>query len=304
MPEGRWLSHTDEAAEIEMIYETAPIGMCLVDREMRFRRINRRMAEINGHAPHLHIGKTVREMIPEIADQVEARYRQVIETGKSIEDVEVTARLPSDPDFDHTWLVSDHPVLAHGNRVTGIVTSVQDITLRKALENELRAAERRLAAAHRIDGVAVWEWDLLADRVWWSQETYDLLGLDENEVSPSFDSLAELVHPEDRGRMRGLLKSALTSGKVSSLDYRVVVRGEVRTLKATVEVECGSDGTPLRLIGTSRDVEDQRRQERDAALRRAELEAQLISREAEIRALREELARRQSDPPKRPTKSA
>jgi len=53
-----------QLAELEAIYDTAPLGLCVVDRELRFRRINRRLAQINGAPPEAHIGKTVRDMSP------------------------------------------------------------------------------------------------------------------------------------------------------------------------------------------------------------------------------------------------
>ena len=52
--------------ELELIYRTAPVGLCLVDRELRFVRINEQLAAINGRPVQEHIGKTVRDIIPKI----------------------------------------------------------------------------------------------------------------------------------------------------------------------------------------------------------------------------------------------
>ena len=57
--------------ELQTIYDTTPVGMGLIDRNLRFVRINERLAEMNGIAAVEHIGKTVREMVPDLADQVE-----------------------------------------------------------------------------------------------------------------------------------------------------------------------------------------------------------------------------------------
>lgn len=55
-------------AELEAVYAGAPVGLCVLDRELRWVRINRRLAEINGFSPEAHIGKTVRELLPGLAD--------------------------------------------------------------------------------------------------------------------------------------------------------------------------------------------------------------------------------------------
>ena len=59
--------HDEDLIELETLYRTAPVGLCLVDRDLRYVRINERLAAINGKPPGEHIGRTIREIIPEIA---------------------------------------------------------------------------------------------------------------------------------------------------------------------------------------------------------------------------------------------
>ena len=72
----------EHLSELEHLYSTAPVGLCLMDTELRFVRINGRLAEINGTPVADHIGRTLKEIIPEIAAQVEPIYLRVIETGQ------------------------------------------------------------------------------------------------------------------------------------------------------------------------------------------------------------------------------
>ena len=53
--------------EIEDLYTNAPVGLCVLDRELRFLRINERLAEINGFTAAEHIGRTIRELLPQLA---------------------------------------------------------------------------------------------------------------------------------------------------------------------------------------------------------------------------------------------
>ena len=67
--------------ELQTVYRTAPIGLALVDRDLRFLRINDKLAEINGMPVDAHIGRTLREVVPSVADTIEPLYRHVIEPG-------------------------------------------------------------------------------------------------------------------------------------------------------------------------------------------------------------------------------
>jgi C4-dicarboxylate-specific signal transduction histidine kinase len=84
-------------AELHALYDTAPVGMCLLDRELRYLRINQRLAEINGLPPEAHLGRTVRELLPGIADAAEALARKLFETGEPLFNVEITGETPARP---------------------------------------------------------------------------------------------------------------------------------------------------------------------------------------------------------------
>src|ERR1700710_328717 len=74
---------------LETVYDTAPVGLAVLDADCRYVRINARLAGFNGIPAADHLGKTVREILPAIADAAEKIVRQIIETGKPMLDVQV-----------------------------------------------------------------------------------------------------------------------------------------------------------------------------------------------------------------------
>ena len=66
-----------QLGEIESIYQMAPVGLCFVDTDFRYVRINEQLAQINGLSVAEHIGRTFWEVLPEVADAIEPLYRQV-----------------------------------------------------------------------------------------------------------------------------------------------------------------------------------------------------------------------------------
>lgn len=132
-----------QLAEIEAIYASAPIGLCFVDTELRFVRINSRLAEINGIPAAAHIGKTLREILKEQADDLEPLYRQVIETKIPIEQLEIHGENSAQPGIDRAWLLSLYPLKAEDDRVLGVNVTVHEITDRKQAEEALRRSQER-----------------------------------------------------------------------------------------------------------------------------------------------------------------
>jgi PAS domain S-box-containing protein len=135
-----------QLSEIESIYQTAPVGLCFLDTDLRFVRINERLAEINSLPAAAHIGRTMREVLPEIADQLEPLYRQVIESGESILDREISCSLSSQPGVMRDWLLCYYPQKDAEGRVLGISAIVQEITDRKRHEAALEARNQELDA--------------------------------------------------------------------------------------------------------------------------------------------------------------
>jgi PAS domain S-box-containing protein len=145
-----------QLSEIEAIYETAPIGLCFVDTDLRFVRINEQLAESNGFLVSEHLGRTLRDILPEMADQLEPLYRQVIESGEPILNLEVQGTNCAQPGALRHWLVSYHPQKDTHQNVVGVNVTVKEITEQKRAElersrllAEAEAARAEAEAANR-----------------------------------------------------------------------------------------------------------------------------------------------------------
>ena len=109
----------EQPAELADLYQTAPVGLCFLDCDLRFVRINARLAAINGKPVEEHIGQTLQEVIPEVAKTQERIYQRVIETGEPELDFEVNARTTA---WRGTALVSYYPVKSEDGTVLGVNT--------------------------------------------------------------------------------------------------------------------------------------------------------------------------------------
>lgn len=135
-----------QGLELEAVYSTAPIGLCVLDTELRFRRINERLAEINGLPAAAHFGRTVREVVPALADMAEPLFRRVIATGEPLLDIEVSGETQARPGARRVWRESYYPLKDPTGQVLGINVMVEEITGQKRLEEEIRALNADLEA--------------------------------------------------------------------------------------------------------------------------------------------------------------
>lgn len=134
--------------EIELIYQTAPIGLGALDTELRFVRINQRLAEINGLSIEAHLGRTVQETVPDLADEVEPIFRNIIETGKPVLDIELSGETAAQPGVQRTWRESWYPLQDDG-QVIGINIVCEEISDRKQLEIEREQLLQKEQAARK-----------------------------------------------------------------------------------------------------------------------------------------------------------
>ncbi|MGB7969880.1 MAG: ATP-binding protein [Methanobacterium sp.] len=134
----------DRLAEIDGIYDSSPIGLCTLDKDLRYIRINENLARINGFPAIKHIGKTPREIIPTISEKIESMAKKTLKTGRSIMGVEMEGITPSMPGVLRTWIVQSVPFKDIDGNVIGISFSVLEITEMKKAQKELFETVKKL----------------------------------------------------------------------------------------------------------------------------------------------------------------
>jgi two-component system CheB/CheR fusion protein len=130
-----------QAAELEAIYATLPVGLALNDREHRYLRINQRLAELNGVAVEAHLGRPADELFPELEGTACVYIDHVFATGEAVMNREFSAELRTGG--VRYWMCSYAPVRDAQGEIRAVSCVVQDITERKQAEQALRDASEQ-----------------------------------------------------------------------------------------------------------------------------------------------------------------
>jgi PAS domain S-box-containing protein len=134
---------TDKPPELQLLYETAPVGLAFLSPDCRYLQINRHLTEICGISVADHIGRSVRDSVPQVADQVEHIVQTILRTGEAVTGIEVRGQRPNGGNAERVWLTYWHPLKDTAGNILGVNVVAEEITERKRAEAAIADSEAR-----------------------------------------------------------------------------------------------------------------------------------------------------------------
>jgi signal transduction histidine kinase len=144
-------------AQLQAIYDGAPVALGFVDRALRFIDVNERLALLNGRPSDAHRDRPVHEVLahlgPELGGRIESFYRDAIASGAPIENIEFTQEATEPGGRRRYWLNSFHPVRSAGGEVIGASSVVLEITDQRHAEDARRKLEDQLHQVQKLESI-------------------------------------------------------------------------------------------------------------------------------------------------------
>jgi PAS domain S-box-containing protein len=177
------------------------------------------------------------------------------------------------PDGEVRWIETIAEVERDAaGQPTGMAGINLDVTDGVRAEEQLRASAEQLRLALEASATGLWTWHIASDAVTWSREVYALLGV-ERGVQPNGAFFFQLVHPDDRERVRATARAAIDSRTLYECELRVVrPDGRMLWVQDRGRAIYDAHGAPTRLVGTLTDISarkhaEEERRENEARLR-------------------------------------
>jgi two-component system CheB/CheR fusion protein len=247
----------EQYAELAQLYDTAPVGLNLLDRDLRYLRINETLAAINGYPAADHIGRLQEEMLPEAHAEVSAIQRRVLETGEPALGNEVETVTAAAEGAVRTFVVDFYPV-RDGDAVFAVGSCVREVTKERELQRRIAESEARLAFALETNGLGAWDVDLATGAVESTPMLHRIFGNEEPVPDWEAESTTDYVLEEDRAEVRAAYEKAIGNGEQLLLRYRIRrTDGAIRWVEINGRPVVDPSGTPSRFAGTIRDVTDE-----------------------------------------------
>ena len=153
-------------------------------------------------------------------------------------------------------------LVTNNKLLQGVLFVARDVTSQKSSELLLRKSQSQLLAAQQIAHIGSWEWDLLSNKVIWSDELYRIFGLEPAKTEATSKLFLEIIHPEDLAQVKEVLNESFSNQKPIKLSHRIIrPDGKIRFLEGRAELVSNEDGNPKKLIGTEQDVTEKKLEE-------------------------------------------
>jgi PAS domain S-box-containing protein len=269
--------------EFRTLAENSPDMIARFDRQNRHIYANPADAELYDRSPEEIIGKTHSElgMDPELVKFWREHSENVFITGKP-KTMEFRYTSPLGKEYYFNTRIVPEFVNDDVNSVLAISRDITDIKetetkLKETLDNlenlvkertaelekaykSLKESERSLAEAQKMAHIGNWEWDIVTDKVYWSDELYHIFGRNPQELAPDNNEFLNYVHPGNRDCVDNAFKNAL-NGEIYSIDYRIILADEEERVVHEQGEVIFEKNIPIRMIGTVQDITERKKAE-------------------------------------------
>ena len=219
-------------------------------------------------------------IVPEDREKVDRGVQEAIESGHKYSGTYNIIRRDGVPRV----LLSENEIITDESGKAILIHGInQDITEQKRVEEALKKArdtleekvkertaeleeaydsllenEMRLNEAQKIAHLGNWDWDLLTDKLYWSDEIYRIFQLDPLEITPTHDEFLSYIDPNDRNIVYYSIQRAL-KGELFSVEYRINIPDrQKRIVHSQGEIIFNEKGFPVRMRGTLQDITERK----------------------------------------------
>jgi diguanylate cyclase (GGDEF)-like protein/PAS domain S-box-containing protein len=148
-------------------------------------------------------------------------------------------------------------------RIQTVLERRQLLLQKQHAESESQKAQASLARAQHLAKIGNWEWIAGENSAWWSEEEFEIFGLNKNNYPDgvSLKDYLHCIHPDDRNMVVAMEEKAL-QGQTIEFDYRLLLaENELRWIHAIINAEIDDTNFVRRFYGTSQDITDKRESE-------------------------------------------
>lgn len=248
---------------LQTLMDKVPDRIYFKDLESRFIRNNRaHLMRFGLREPAQILGKTDFDFFPkEHAERTRADELQIIQSGQAIEKEEKLTW----PDGREEWAqITKIPLLDRDGKIIGTFGISRDVTQRKRVEEELKLMSNRLQLATQATKIGIWDYDPIQNKLIWDEKMFQIYHVDPKQFNGSYEGWKATVHPDDVDREDQKIQALFhRSGEFDS-EFRIIWPDRsIHYLKANALIVRDAGGRAIRMIGTNRDITDQKHAEEE-----------------------------------------
>ncbi|MEZ4774170.1 MAG: PAS domain-containing protein [Bacteroidia bacterium] len=242
---------------IEKLFQFSIDPACVAGFDGYFKLINPAFSNILGHSNEELLRRPYMDFVH--PDDVESTLNEAKKLAdRSITTIGFVNRYRKK---DGTYVYFEWNVFPDAENQL-LYCTIRDITLLvKAEERELKTNKTINLILEGIDA-GVWEWNILTGQEWWSDKFFHILDYQPNEITPSYSTFINLLHPNDIEMVSQALETHLEKKEKYILDIRMQTgKGIYKWIQTSGRAEWNEDDKPVRMYGTILDIDEKKKKE-------------------------------------------
>jgi PAS domain S-box-containing protein len=253
---------------LQYIIEHDNSAIAVLNTDLKYIYVSRRfLSDYNVREKDV-LGKSHYEVFPTLPDEWRIIHKRALagETLSSEEDSFTNS------EGELVWVRWEcRPWYEPNETIGGIILYTEVITRQKEIEIDLIKARDRAEAsekslsdilsklneAQHIAKIGSWDWNIVTDKSWWSDELYNIFEVDPGTYVPTMESNAKFVHPEDAEAYMNASLNSIKTGNLLDFQLRIIVNGKIKHCRSMARVHFDNHGKAVRMTGTFIDVTNQ-----------------------------------------------
>lgn len=246
----------------KQVIDTSIDGFWETDIRGNVLEANAAYAKMSGYTveelEHMHISQL--EAIEQKPEDVQAHIAKIMARGSDRFETRHRHKNGREIDMEISVTYMDDP--------QRLIVFCRDISARKLASLELQHNQYLLNEAQRLGKLGSWELDLPSGKLHWSDEMYRIFERDSALFTPSYENFLNVIHPDDRDRVNQAYTQSLQDFQPYDVKHRLLLAdGRIKWVHEHCTSTFDASGKPLRSVGMSQDITDQK--EGEAALQKS-----------------------------------
>ena len=178
---------------------------------------------------------------------------------------EATARNESH-EFEYRFIRKDGSTIWIRDSVEVVVDNDAPVLLRGFMfditeqNSRQTLSEKRLAETQSIAHIGSWDFDFIKNDLIWSEESYQIFGVDSSKEKITYDRYIEIIHPEDRLHLETVFNSAIQDHHGFEVEHRLLFgNGQIKYVYGQGEIVYNENNEPVRAYGAVQDITERKR---------------------------------------------
>lgn len=185
-----------------------------------------------------------------------------------------------------SYISTFEPYFNQQGELVRMIGTAADCSDRKRMEDKLRASEARLKDAQAIAHIGSWEFDRVSEKLHWSDEIFQILGIESDQAADQANLLNQFIHPDDRKRVESDENKSKDKA-FYTVEHRLMLKsGQIKHVLQNCRNAFDNSGKIVRSRGTLQDITEKKLADEEIIRLNRELENRVVIRTQELDAER------------------